>query len=71
MNNILGLLLILSFNLCANEIDKALELAQQGKFEDAINIILPLANNDNSEAQYWLSKFYGPIGIENKEKSGN
>ena len=55
--------------LFANEIDRALELAQQGKFEDAIDIIMPLANNDNSEAQYWLARFYGPSGIDNKEEN--
>jgi len=55
--------------LFANEIDRALKLAQQGKFEDAIDIIMPLANNDNSEAQYWLARFYGPRGINNKEEN--
>ena len=60
------LLLILSL-VIADEIDSALRLAQQGRFEDAIDIIMPLANNNNSEAQYWLAKFYGPSGINNKE----
>lgn len=50
-----------------DEIDEALSFAQEGKFLDAINIIMPLALNDNSEAQYWLSKFYD--SVNNKEES--
>ena len=51
------LLLILSL-VNADEIDSALELAQQGKFEEAKTMIMPLAIQDNPEAQYWLSLFY-------------
>ncbi len=55
--NIIILLLILSL-VKADEIDSALELAQQGKFEEAKTMIMPLAVKNNAEAQYWLSLFY-------------
>tara|TARA_Y100001970_G_scaffold294159_1_gene447712 strand:- start:37089 stop:37727 length:639 start_codon:yes stop_codon:yes gene_type:complete len=51
------LLLILSL-VNADEIDSALELARQGKFEEAKAMIMPLATQDNPEAQYWISIFY-------------
>jgi TPR repeat protein len=53
----ISLLLILSL-VNADEIDSALELAHQGKFEEAIDVIMPLANNNNPEAQYWLAYMF-------------
>ena len=53
----------------ADEIDEALALAQKGKFKDAIDMIMPSAENDNPESQYWLARFYGPSGIGNKEEN--
>ena len=63
------LLLILSL-VNADEIDSALELAQQGKFEEAKTMIMPLAIQDNPEAQYWLSLFYSDPDALNQPLEG-
>ena len=49
------------------KINEALSFAKEDKFSEAINIITPLALDSNSEAQYWLSKFYS--SIKNQEES--
>ena len=56
--------------LFSDVIDSALELAQQGKFEEAKTAIMPLAILDNPEAQYWLSLFYLDPNALNQPKEG-
>ena len=54
-------------DLSSDKIDKGLILAQQGKFNMAVELLEPLAIGKNAEAQYWLFMFYGPSGLNNKK----
>lgn len=57
-------------SLFADEIDSSLKLAQEGKFEEAKTMIMPLAIQDNPEAQYWLSLFYSDPDALNQPLEG-
>jgi len=72
MNKILLLLLTLSFGVIAEDIIKlSLEQAKAGNFEQAKEVIIDAAKNDDAEAQYLLSKYYqDPDGL-NQPKVGN
>jgi len=48
----------ISLTTFADVIDDALEQAQLGKFNEAVEIISPLAESGNAEAQYYLAKLY-------------
>jgi uncharacterized protein len=51
-------------------IGKSLEQAREGKFKEAKNLIIDLANKGNTDAQYLLSKYYRDSKGLNKPKAG-
>jgi TPR repeat protein len=51
-------------------VEKSLEQAREGNFEEAKNLIVDLANKGNTDAQYFLSKYYRDSKGLNKPKVG-
>jgi TPR repeat protein len=51
-------------------VEKSLEQARAGNFEEAKNLIVDLANKGNIDAQYFLSKYYRDSKGLNKPKVG-
>jgi len=51
-------------------VEKSLEQAREGNFEEAKNLIIDLANKGNTDAQYLLSKYYRDSKGLNKPKVG-
>jgi len=51
-------------------VEKSLEQAREGNFEEAKNLIVDLANKGNIDAQYFLSKYYRDSKGLNKPKVG-
>jgi hypothetical protein len=53
-----------------NLVEKSLEQARKGNFEEAKNLIVDLASKGNTDAQYLLSKYYRDSKGLNKPKVG-